>query len=164
MKFEMLSTMVITMGTLLPVATANFDIYAAGVNGNGIGGDAWGFQVYDTPPGCSDVHDWIWAKRDDVSSARGIRCKGECGSSTSGMVPSNVDELEMNFGDYHWTIYKNRGFGFYNREGHKVGNCMPYEGHDFTCGGVFGRTNGHRKFRCLVNSVNADDINDNRPS
>ena len=60
-------------------------------------------------------------------------------------------------------IYKNRDWGFYDTDGNKVGNCMPYAGDDFYCSVGLGRVEGVRAFRCLTNSYNAADIRGNRP-
>lgn len=104
MKSIQVSTLVLTL--LLHTADANFDVYMSGIGGDGITANVWAFQVYDSPPACHDVIDWIWQATGDVSGDKyGVRCKGsDAGCSSSG-DPSDIEELEMNFNtdEYHWS-------------------------------------------------------------
>ncbi|KAI0178758.1 hypothetical protein GGR52DRAFT_533317 [Hypoxylon sp. FL1284] len=158
---------VIALAALLQVAHANFDVYAEGIGGNGISGNSWGYQVYDVPPECGDVNNWIWRKSDDVSGGKyGVRCKGTGDGCDASGDPAGIQELEMNFnsGDFHWTIYAERDWGLFDMDDNQIGTCMPFPGDDFFCGTGVGRAEGYRKVRCLIDSVTSDDIKSHRPS
>jgi hypothetical protein len=104
MKF--ISTTTVALAALLQAANANFDVYAAGIGGNGISGNAWGYQVYDNPPSCDNIIDWIWRSSSDVSGGKyGVRCKGSGDGCDPSGDPSGIEEMEFNFnGDgYHWS-------------------------------------------------------------
>ena len=94
---------IIAAASLVHNAGADFDLYGAGIGGNGISGNAWGYQVYDGEMSCKHVLDWIWRSSSDVSGGKyGVRCKG-----CDGNDPSKFDEVEMNFNtkDHHWSEY-----------------------------------------------------------
>lgn len=100
------SATTVALAALLRAADANFDVYAAGVGGNGISGNSWGYQVYDGAVNCDDSLDWIWRASDDVSGGKyGVRCKGPDGSCASSGDPAGLEEMEFNFNsdDYHWS-------------------------------------------------------------
>lgn len=84
---------------LLQTVSADFDVYKAGIGGNGIAGNAWGWQIYDGQATCDNNKDWIWENRSGVSGGKkGVRCKGNCEK------PSEVDIMEFNFDSkYHWS-------------------------------------------------------------
>lgn len=93
-----LSSVAVACVALLQGACANFDLYTAGIGGNGISGNTWGYQVYNGEPDCDDARDWLWKTGDDVSGY-GVRCKGSgCSKSGSDDV-ANVELYEMNFRD-----------------------------------------------------------------
>lgn len=59
-------------------------------------------------------------------------------------------------------MYADRDHGLYDGS-KKIGNCFPFPGDDFYCGAGVGRVEGQRAIRCLINSINSEDINDNKP-
>lgn len=104
MKF--VSTTIITWTALLQATNANFDVYMSGIGGNGISGNAWGYTVYDSPPGCDGAMDWIWRSSDDVSGGKyGVRCEGSNDGCDASGDPGDIDVMEFNFNsdDYHWS-------------------------------------------------------------
>lgn len=183
MKFVSATT--VALAGLLKAANANFDVYRGGISDNyGFpNDDAWMF--YNNPPDCDHVKDWIWRGEDDVSGKKyGVRCKGkDCGPSAG---EDDIQLLEFNFLDgYHWSkasyscyevsgirltfvcrytaTYKDRDWGLFDQDDKQIGQCMTFPGHEYECGLTVGRTFAVRKFRCLINSIDADDINSHRP-
>lgn len=63
----------------------------SGIGGNGITDNVWGFQVYDSPPACHDVIEWIWEVSKDVSGEKyGVRCKGPADDCATSGDPSGI--------------------------------------------------------------------------
>lgn len=186
MKFATASSL--ALATFLQAAKADFYLYAAGIGGNGIAGNAWGYQVYggDTVD-CDNVIDWIWRSSDDVSGGKyGVRCKGPDDSCDSSGDPTGLEELEMNFNsdDFHWSkslptwryhencadlcvceaLYANRDWALVDLDGNQVGSCETVaDGSEFFCGAGLGRAEGQLKVHCTTDST-ADDINGNKPT
>ncbi|KAI1406282.1 hypothetical protein F4819DRAFT_441119 [Hypoxylon fuscum] len=163
---KLISATTVALTALLRVTHANFDVYAEGIGGNGISGNTWGYQVYDSEPDCDNIIDWIWRQSGDVSGGKyGVRCKGSDDACAASGDPSGIEEMEFNFNsdDHHWTIYANRGWGLFDKSDKQVGTCMPFPDDDFSCGAGLGRAEGDRKVRCLIDSVNSDDINSHKP-
>ncbi|KAG8667795.1 hypothetical protein FPOAC2_12994 [Fusarium poae] len=110
------------------------------------------YQVHDgTPRTWAEMKKSMrWAEKSDVSGRKvGVRCKGS-GCGYMGPV-SNIEQLEMHFTNnplYHWTIYKDRNWGMYGRDGVKYGDCQITTGNDFTVINENDKVVGHRKFRC----------------
>ena len=103
---------IITLAALLQSAAADFDLYAAGIGGNGIAGNAWGYQAYDgtgIEQSCGGVIDWIWRASGDVSGGKyGVRCAdGAEGSCAPSGDPTGVSQVEVNFNsdNKHWSEY-----------------------------------------------------------
>ena len=92
---------------LLPLTTANFDLYwDQSSDGLNPPSDV-GMSFFANDPDCNTVEDaYYWAKLGDVSGGKeGVRCKGDgCCRSCD---PGEIEVLEMNFhgGDpvYHWS-------------------------------------------------------------
>lgn len=60
-------------------------------------------------------------------------------------------------------MYANRDWGLFDLKDNKVGTCMPFPDETFYCGVGLGQVVGVRKIRCLIDSVNSEDINSHRP-
>lgn len=96
----------------LSVANANFDIYYVKTGQNVWpsfpGGDWASYHVFGTDPTCEEVGDSPgWTERDDVSGEKwGVRCKddGDSGACKGSASPSNIDVMELNFKDNHWSM------------------------------------------------------------
>ncbi|KAF2149361.1 hypothetical protein K461DRAFT_270964 [Myriangium duriaei CBS 260.36] len=157
----------IALVAVLPATNADFTLYAEGIGGNGISGNAWGYQVYDGKAECDHIIDWIWRTSSDVSGGKyGVRCKGDGDSCASSGDPAGIKELEMNFNsaEHHWTLYAARDWGLYDLKDNKVGSCeaIKHPGDQFFCGAGAGRAEGQAKLRCKVDAT-AEDINKHRP-
>jgi hypothetical protein len=95
---------------LLPLATANFDVYyVLSIFNCGFGQcpvirDV--FYIFDSDPDCAEVtKNPGWGSEDDVSGNKvGVRCKGRgCWDAAD---PSGVDLMEMHFTNnpiFHWS-------------------------------------------------------------
>ncbi|MBE3048616.1 hypothetical protein IMZ48_40170 [Candidatus Bathyarchaeota archaeon] len=104
MKFVSATT--VALAALLQAADADFNIYRAGVGGNGISGNAWGYQVYEGEANCDNNKEWIWRSSKDVSGDKyGVRCKGGGDSCDPSGDPAGIEEMEFNFAsdDHHWS-------------------------------------------------------------
>ncbi|KAI2616284.1 hypothetical protein GGR54DRAFT_610259 [Hypoxylon sp. NC1633] len=164
MRFVSATT--VALAALLQVTRANFDVYAEGIGGTGIAGNAWGYQVYDSEPDCDNIVDWIWRSSGDVSGGKyGVRCKASNDGCVASGDPTGIEEMELNFNtdDHHWTIYANRNWGLFDLSDKQVGTCQPFPGDDFFCGAGLGRAEGQRLVRCTIDSVNSDAITAHRP-
>lgn len=89
-----------TLALFAQTVLGDFSIYAAGIGGNGISGNANGWQIYDKTNGvikCDQAKDWIWQSSKDVSGGKyGVRCSGDgdsCNRSGSG---NGIKQLEVN--------------------------------------------------------------------
>jgi hypothetical protein len=179
----------LSLAALLTAVHADFEIYQVGIGGNGITGNAEGWQVYQDEANCDTVLEWIWRDSDDVSGGKyGVRCEGdgcERGWEWSDHDPANIDIMEMNFNrdEHHWSkehsyfmhilrianvmrssaYYKDREGGLYDLSNNKVGRCYPWPAAMLDCGITVARVQGHRKLRCEI-GVNAGDINGGRPT
>jgi hypothetical protein len=93
---------------LLPVATANFDIYWVRSGGNGISANLKHYGLLKGGPSCDDAWDsTTWPDKDDVSSDLGVRCSDDddahgCRGSASPSIISEV-EIHVNNDGYHWS-------------------------------------------------------------
>lgn len=85
----------------IPAAFANFDIYRSRAIDDSPNVDVGGFAVYQNEATCDEANSaFIWRIRGDVSGQTGGRCVG--GEDCS--RPSEVTELELNFGkNYHFS-------------------------------------------------------------
>lgn len=107
---KLISATTVALTALLRVTHANFDVYAEGIGGNGISGNTWGYQVYDSEPDCDNIIDWIWRQSGDVSGGKyGVRCKGSDDACAASGDPSGIEEMEFNFNsdDHHWSKLPN---------------------------------------------------------
>ncbi|GJC91479.1 hypothetical protein CH63R_01455 [Colletotrichum higginsianum IMI 349063] len=134
---------------LVPVCTANFDIYMN--NAWTVQGGSTGWTIFEADPPCGQVNNAIiYGNYGDVSGSYiGVRCVGDCFPSNR---PDGIQILEMHFNNnplYHWTIYKDRGYKMYGLDGKVYGECILFPGHNYRCD-AFGITEGYRKFRCLT--------------
>ncbi|KAK4646082.1 hypothetical protein QC761_207195 [Podospora bellae-mahoneyi] len=158
----------ITLATLTPLVTANFDIYMAEEKTTVGGPQVWPmWHIFDTDPTCDDLADNPnYLGSDDVSGNKvGVRCESSSdpfNCAVQHYPADGIDVLEMNFHSdppvYHWkaymtmvAIYKDRNYDMYGLDGNVYGNCFPFPGFEYECGDPFlGGFTGTRKFRCLT--------------
>lgn len=98
MKLTSILTTILTF--LTSIVLADFSIYAAGIGGNGISGNADGWQVYPVTSGvikCDQALEWIWRSSKDASGDKyGVRCDGEDSACVRGGPGKGIKELEFN--------------------------------------------------------------------
>lgn len=102
-----LSAALIPLLTVLPFATANFDLYQ--VAENDIGGSFAAYAVFEAEPDCNGVLNYptsFWqGAMDDVSGDKtGVRI--EPTQAEAQKDPTQIDVLEMNFSEepsYHFS-------------------------------------------------------------
>lgn len=126
-------------------ALADFYVYYAYTQGL-TGGTDGSWSLFSSPPDCNDLGDApVFTDEDDVSSGRGIRCDGGC----SGVSDDDIDELEMKWGDMHWTYYRNRGGNLVDTDDNTVGNCEMDRSHELSnCFVGVGKFDGWRVLSC----------------
>lgn len=90
---------------LVPVCTANFDIYMN--NAWTVQGGSTGWTIFEADPPCGQVNNAIiYGNYGDVSGSYiGVRCVGDCFPSNR---PDGIQVLEMHFNNnplYHWSKF-----------------------------------------------------------
>ncbi|GKU06070.1 unnamed protein product [Fusarium langsethiae] len=144
----------------------NLSLLLSAIGASGALADFYVFMTHHTSPSTDfknyQVHDFTprtwdemtkmyrWPEKSDVSGRKlGVRYKGS-GCGYNGPV-RNIEQLEMHFTNnplYHWTIYKDRNWGMYGRDGVKYGDCEITTGNDFTIIEQNEKVVGHHKFKC----------------
>ncbi|GAW14709.1 hypothetical protein ANO14919_041120 [Xylariales sp. No.14919] len=132
--------------SLFSAARANFDIYEVAIS-NSLTPPLYGWVITDAEPSCDEVKNAeLRADKDDVSgNKKGFRCKGDC--SETG-YPSDITELEMNLGAYHFTLYSDRNWDLDTTKGESQGHCYPFPDAEKKCRDGVGEILAFRKFRC----------------
>ncbi|ORY55246.1 uncharacterized protein BCR38DRAFT_414973 [Pseudomassariella vexata] len=136
MRFHI--TSLVATAALLPLAKADFYIYAVGIFGNvdpesPTANILNGYGFFNGPPSCDDViNHYIWQiSSEDLSGGRsGVRCEG-CSLGYGGDVEPT--ELEWNNEMGHFTWYLNRNGDFVDTDDVVKGNCVVDGSDSFDC-------------------------------
>jgi hypothetical protein len=161
------------LAALLPLCSANFDLYHEYFAMNDGEGIVW--KVFQNHPSRDEVLSTggFEVSRNVSGRKIGVRCVGWC---DHGDRPGGIEVLEMHFRNnplYHWSkytyylrvqvprstfltsasaIYKNRNYEMIGLDGKVYGRCIPFPGafyEEFI-------NHGRRKFRCLTRFTAAD--------
>lgn len=114
-----------------------------------IGGTDTTYKIFSTPPSCEDLGNApAMGASNDVSSSRGVRCSGDGCTGIGGT--GVIDQLEINWGQTHWTYYHDRGDGhLVDTNNNGVGLCHQPEPNELDCMiGAIGHMSARRVLRC----------------
>ena len=96
------------LSTMIPVASANFDLYEMTETVTGDGQPYFVWQVYENEPDCGDVFNTpiVFSNEDVSGDNTGVRCNGSGCIGTND--PASITLLEMNFHDVNPTLHWSR--------------------------------------------------------